>query len=143
MDLEKAYNKIDNFCCSNHNTLQGNKVKYPNGEEEVIDMFSDYQVNKDDDFCKDVYEMTDALETIKDVIDLQKEFGCSLDVFFKVIAAKKVYIELPQFNFNGVYFVNLDFSAQNIFDLGFYVGSFKISFSEYKKTWWLKADKSE
>ena len=65
MDLEKAYNKIDNFCCSNHNALQGNKVKYPNGEEETIDMFGDYQVNKDDDFCKDAYEMVDALEIIK------------------------------------------------------------------------------
>ncbi len=72
MDLEKAYNKIDNFCCLNYNTLQGNKVKYPNGEEEVINMFEHYQETKDDDFCKDVVEMVEALETIKAVIDLKK-----------------------------------------------------------------------
>ena len=60
MDLEKAYNKIDNFCCSNHNTLQGNKVKYLNGREETIDMFDDYKETKDEDFCKDLNEMIDA-----------------------------------------------------------------------------------
>ena len=91
MDLEKAYNKIDNFCCSNHNSLQGNTVRYLNGREEKINMFSDYQETKDDDFCKDADEMVEALETIKELVDLQKEISSPLDVVVKVLEIIKEY----------------------------------------------------
>ena len=95
MDLEKAFNKIDNFCCSNHNTLQGNKVKYLNDREETINMFQDYQETNDDDFCKDVNEMVEALDTIKEVVDLQKQLGCSLEeiVEFMRLLKKTYYID--------------------------------------------------
>ena len=96
MDLEKAFNKIDNFCCSNHNTLQGNKVRYLNDREETIDMFQDYKETNDDDFCKDVNEMVEALDTIKEVVDLQKQLGCSLKeiIEFMRLMKKTYYINI-------------------------------------------------
>ena len=138
MDLEKAYNKIDNFCCSNHNTLQGNKVRYLNNREETINMFSDYQETKDDDFCKDVNEMMDALDTIKEVVDLQKENGCPLEVVFKALKQNYAY-----FKFIGkVEFIVIDSTGNELL-----IHSNKENVGEYlhnyKKTWWLKKDRSE
>ena len=140
MDLEKAYNKIDNFCCSNHNTLQGNKVRYLNGREETIDMFSDYKENKDDDFCKDAYEMVEALETIKEVVDLQKELGCPLDVYVKLVTKQitTIYDELGEM----CTVRNVD-SANCIYVSKKFKGDFWLRVKHYKKTWWLKADRSE
>ena len=140
MDLKKAYNKIDNFCCSNHNTLQGNKVRYLNNREETIDMFSDYKENKDDDFCKDVYEMVEALETIKEVVDLQEELGCPLDVYVKLVTKQvtTIYDELGEMCMVR----NVD-SANCIYVSKKFKGDFYLKVKHYKKTWWLKEDKSE
>lgn len=146
MDLEKAYNKIDNFCCSNHNALQGNKVRYLNGREETIDMFSDYKENKDDDFCKDAYEMVDALETIKEVVDLQKEKGCLSDVLLRAVR-DGIYYEYSKWAFGRVKFQKLQVCL--VYDYGEYrlqpthKADFSIDINEYKKTFWLKEDKSE
>ena len=65
MDLKLAYNKIDNLCCLNHNIHQK-------------EFFEAYAETQDEDFCKDAYEMVDALETIKEIVDLQEDFGGSL-----------------------------------------------------------------
>lgn len=142
MDLEKAYNKIDNFCCSNHNTLQGNKVRYLNDREETIDMFSDYQENKDDDFCKDVYEMVEALETIKNLVDLQEELCCPLEKLIEFSKQETVY------TIYGVHtneIVLIDFSLNRIHitknrDLN---DVYTLYINDYKSTWWVKKDKSE
>ncbi len=139
MDLEKAYNKIDNFCCSNHNTLQGNTVRYLNGREETINMFDDYQENKDDDFCKDVYEMTDALETIKRVVDLQKEFGCPLDV--RERAFDNGFYDIDGNHYFCEHYVPY---LKSMHTRGISIGRerhFKLK--DYKITWWLREDKSE
>lgn len=138
MDLEKAYNKIDNFCCSNHNTLQGNKIRYLNGREETINMFSDYQETKDDDFCKDANEMVEALETIKEVVDLQKEIGCSLDVLFRALKDGIYYDE--EFE-HPILILDKDNFEENSFNL-MVVGTI-VYLKDYKKTWWLKSDRSE
>ena len=50
MDIEKAYNKIDNLCC-----LNSNKEGF----------FDGYKESNDDDFCKDAHEMVEALETLR------------------------------------------------------------------------------
>ena len=149
MDLEKAYNKIDNFCCSNHNTLQGNTVRYLNGREEIIDMFSDYKENQDDDFCKDVYEMTDALETIKKVVDLQKEIGCSFVILSRAIkegiwSTEYWYCEKEE-NQNKLKHIFPKFTIlENEWglDCGDHCYYF-VSLKDYKKTWWLRDDRSE
>ncbi len=56
--MNKAYTKIDNLCCLN-------ACKYQK------DFFQDY-AETDEDICKDVYEMTDCLEEIKEDL-LEKE----------------------------------------------------------------------
>lgn len=148
MELKDAYNKIDNFCCSNHNSLQGNTVRYLNGREEKINMFADYQETKDNDFCKDVNEMVEALETIKELVDLQDDLGCPLKVIGQLFKQDFIYFKYlsnvqtmkvkvikglsygsnPGWYFTCVY-DNVDFIY--------------ISLRDYKKTWWLKEDKSE
>ena len=175
MDLEKAYNKIDNFCCSNHNSLQGNTVRYLNGREEKINMFSDYQETKDDDFCKDADEMVEALETIKELVDLQKEIGCPLDVRLKVDVGTTIYIYVRRDKDANTRVRNEDGTWTRITGDKILVKtivlsdmfsttkskSFKVSspdsiacdeyenrerrlfWSDYKKTWWLKEDRSE
>lgn len=49
MDKLLAYSKIDNLCCVNSRT------------PEFFDAFKD---SNDDEFCRDVPDMVDALETI-------------------------------------------------------------------------------
>lgn len=146
MDLEKAYNKIDNFCCSNHNTLQGNTVRYLNGREETIDMFDDYKETNDDDFCKDVNEMVDALETIKKVVDLQKQIGCPVDVVIKA-TRDGIYYTYGKSLFSRCKFQKLKVCLD--YDYGKYrlrpihKADFSLPLNEYKITWWLKEDKSD
>lgn len=152
MELKDAYNKIDNFCCSNHNSLQGNTVRYLNGREEKINMFADYQETKDDDFCKDANEMVEALETIKELVDLQKEIDCPLIVirqlfkqdfiYFKylsnVIMVKVKVIKGLKYGSNpGWYFTCVYPNEDSNVDF------VHISLRDYKKTWWLKENKSE
>ena len=139
MDLEKAYNKIDNFCCSNHNTLQGNKVRYLNDREETIDMFKDYQETKDEDFCKDVNEMVEALETIKKLVDLQKEIGCPLDIVLKIKFGDIHYVydeNGDRFLINGGEIFKSQFAAYRRTDTEFIDKVFK--WEEYGITWWDK-----
>ena len=142
MDLEKAYNKIDNFCCSNHNTLQGNTVRYLNGREEIIDMFSDYKENRDDDFCKDVYEMTDALETIKKVVDSQKDLGCPLDVLAKAIIQNCFY-DGSDYKETNIGFVNQEGDLGIVISVAEWEYGNTMYLKDYKKTWWLRDDRSE
>ena len=110
----------------------------------LTEKYNDNYVTKDyfgnGDIMKDTYN---AIQKLGKLEDLEEQLGCPLEVFFKVIATKKVYIVLPKCNLNRVYFVNLDFSAQDILTLGFFVGGLKFLFNEYKITWWLKEDKSE
>ena len=96
-----------------------------------------YSISISKNLLQNAYDKLGKLE------DMEEQLGCPLEVFFKVIATKKVYIVLPKCNLNRVYFVNLDFSAQDILTLGFFVGGLKFLFNEYKITWWLKEDKSE
>lgn len=76
MDLKKAYNKIDNLCCLNHNTFQivNEYFKQLFREGKLVrpievDFFEGYKYSEDDDFCKNANEMIDALEIIKNVVD--------------------------------------------------------------------------
>ena len=82
MTLKEAYNKIDNFCCSNHNSLQGNTIKYLNGREEKINMFADYQETKNDDFCKDANEMVDCLDTIQEALEVLEIIKANKNIIF-------------------------------------------------------------
>ena len=150
MDLEKAYNKIDNFCCSNHNSLQDNTIRYLNGREEKINMFSDYQETKDDDFCKDADEMVEALETIKELVDLQKEIGCPLKILFRALKHgiykymwfdkdNPVFRHFDELDTDGesLFFEYLNHDTEGQDEVG------DVYLKDYKKTWWLNEDRSE
>ncbi len=92
MTNKKAYTKIDNLCCLNANRYQK-------------DFFKDYEENKDEDLCKDTYEMVDCLETIKQSLDrlekLEKvikkakdnfdaSYDLSMTVWYKVIGLTEI-----------------------------------------------------
>lgn len=73
MDLEKAYNKIDNLCCLNHNTATSTNMSIEKGIiPDKIDFFEGYNETHDDDFCKDANEMIEALETLKGAVEFHK-----------------------------------------------------------------------
>ena len=134
MDLEKAYNKIDNLCCIN----------------SIRDGYFDAsKETQDDDFCKDVPEMIEALETIKTVVDLQKEVCCPLEIRERA---------LKQCEFEGLYFETTDtdgFERVGVYKCCLGYDAFNNKFywncgwnaetwlDCYKKTWWLKSDRSE
>jgi len=141
MNLKEAYNKIDNFCCSNHNILQGNKIRYLNDREETIDMFQDYRETKDDDFCKDENEMVEALDTIKKVVDLQEQIHCPLVVVFKAVL-RWIYYEDASGNITRDY-VDLHTTLDGEYVLICNNNKEVFFIKDYKKTWWLKKDKSE
>ena len=127
MDLEKAYNKIDNLCCI-HSIREG--------------YFDAYKETQDDDFCKDIPEMIEALETIKTVVDLQKELGCPLKVIFKALR-DGIYI-YDKWNYGEQMLHYIPVLKNGEFVCGFGNKEYYIRMlSDYKKTWWLRPDRSE
>lgn len=129
MDLEKAYNKIDNLCCLNHNKYQK-------------EFFEAYAETQDEDFCKDAYEMMDALETIKEVVDLQEELGCPLNVFFKAFNGIYIIDDWHDLYFAKPALINGKFKIEQHYGV-YDVATYYLELKDYKKTWWLKEDKSE
>ena len=161
MDLEKAYNKIDNLCCLNHNVITITNIDIDHGRvPKKIDFFEGYNETKDDDFCKDANEMMEALETIKSLVDLQKDFGGSLvmilnlmknsntldehchtqDIYFdykgKLISGSFVKLE-----YDNEFIINVETSE--MFDSAYDIDDYDLKVKDYKKTWWFKEDKSE
>ena len=137
MDLEKAYNKIDNLCCVNHTIVAlTNQVIDSGSVPSRIDFFEGYNETQDDDFCKDPKEMVEALETIKEIVDLQKEIGCSLSVLSKALKQDYIYTNSGKHSrlefgtYGGVWCICYGLRTQ-------------IRVDGYKNIWWLKEDKSE
>ena len=146
MDLKVAYNKIDNLCCLNSS-----------GNSNFFDAYKDTQ---DEDFCKDTNEMIDALETIKEIVDLQEDFGGSLvmilnlmknsntldehyhtqDIYFdykgKLIRGSFIRLE-----YNNEFIINVQ--TDEMFDSRYDIDDYDLKVKDYRKTWWLKEDKSE
>lgn len=158
MDLEKAYNKIDNLCLMNYNTATTTNMDIAKERiPDKIDFFKAYKATKgDEDFCKDLDEMLDALETIKEVVDLQEEIGCPLKILQEVKKSKQIYI--------NTYIVQRPSGANMTISKGMYIVTgidmlnnqiqclaqfsdcymeFNVSIYEYKVDWFLKEDKSE
>lgn len=139
MDLEKAYNKIDNLCCFNHNESKYWQDEYG----QWVDFFQGYAQTKDEDFCKDENEMVEALDTIKNLVDTQKEFGCPLDIVLKIKFGDIHYVydeNGNRFFINGGEIFKSQFAAYRRTDTEFIDKVFK--WSDYGKTWWLKEDRS-
>jgi len=153
MDLKSAYNKIDNLCCVNHNVVTITNMDIAHGHiPNKIDFFEGYNETHDDDFCKDANEMMDALETIKEVVDLQDKLGCQLVDFIKIVSLpynskNQIYDE-----FGNVWIVDklqYTYNDQCLFEVRTHIevlGEIKYNYfriNEYKKNWWLKKDRSE
>lgn len=111
---------------------------------------------------------TQALIKLSRLEDLEEQIGCPLEVIVKAIKAGEVYIDSAyNCNVGEIYkignkeFVNLCyvksehidkeeykdiwcFEFEEVFD-DFYKNpdTFIVKASDYKKTWWLKADRSE
>jgi hypothetical protein len=147
MDLEKAYSKIDNLCCLNSTVMQTIKScleQKLNIDPTEIDFFKAYkETNGDEDFCKDVNEMVEALETIKEAVDLQKEIGCPLDARCKVVCDSYIYDE-NGIQYKVVYIDKEHFDCEDPFDndMG-YTRLCAFDWKDYKKTWWLRENKEE
>lgn len=142
MDLEKAYNKIDNLCCLNHNSITIANMSIDKGiVPDKLDFFEGYDETKDDDFCKDTNEMIEALEIIKNLVDLQKEIGCPLDVFFKAFNGIYIIDDWHQLYFAKPAFINGNFKIEQHYGV-YDVATYYLDPKDYGKTWWLEADKS-
>ena len=69
--------------------------------------------------------------------DLEEEIGCPLEIFFRALK-EGIYNEgMKHFNIEH-YFVD-----RNSFDIHYNHSVIVFKVSDYKKTWWLKEDKSE
>lgn len=164
MDLKLAYNKIDNLCCLNDTVMSIIKSCIEQNlkiDPKEIDFFKAYkETNGDEDFCKDTNEMVDALETIKKVVDLQDDFGGSLvmilnlmknsntldehyhtqDIYFdykgKLIRGSFIRLE-----YNKEFIINVQ--TDEMFDSRYDIDDYDLKVKDYRKTWWLREDKSE
>lgn len=114
-------------------------------EKETLEMF-----RKERDHWQEFTVRMGKIENkLKKLEDLEEELGCPLDVFVKLHKQMKFYrlnalneiieCEIDNPNDDEVYHIQADGIIFNQYDYGwqFY------SFEDYKKTWWLKKDKSE
>ena len=85
-------------------------------------------------------------QTIKDELfkyrDLEKELGCPLEVIFKALRQGYIYSSVEK-----DYIIDLKIDEQSFFIAGYKDANvstrFNVYLDNYKKTWWLKEDKSE
>ena len=107
----------------------------------LISYSQDWQTNK---ICE-LYAETE---------DLEEEIGCPLDVVFKAVRQGFIYVDLG----HGLYEetnIRLDYGDISPDEEGYIGCDFKTKYhyildydgcifvEDYKKTWWLKADRSE
>ena len=146
MDLKLAYNKIDNLCCDNNNVLNRMHTEAEQGFDipvEDFDFFKAYKdTHGDEDFCEDANEMIDALETIKEVVDLQDDLGCPLKAFFKAFNGIYIIDDWHDLYFAKPIFIDGKFKIEQHYGV-YDVATYYLELNDYKKTWWLKEDRSE
>ena len=109
-----------------------NEFEYGNGKEEIVNKLGKIE-------------------------DLEEQLGCPLDFIFKVLQAPKIYIEGmnvrseydDRFKFHSKtnnYIINPYAIAGKKPEVAFidrWDYGYNLRLKDYKKTWWLKEDKSE
>lgn len=153
MDLKVAYNKVDNLCCHNHNVVTTTNMDIDKGiVPKKIDFFEGYSETHDEDFCRDAYEMMDALETIKEVVDLQDDLGCPLAIVGRLLLHKERYMyTIEKSKLTGEDFMDKH-KIVGVSEFGVCILTTNYllktepkyyEWNKYGKTWWLKEDQSE
>lgn len=90
-------------------------------------------------------ELENSIKT-KALDDIEKDSGCSIEVVFKALK-NGIYCEYCRSLFSRCKLRKLEVCL--VYDYGFYLlrpthkADFSLPLDEYKKTWWLKEDKSE
>lgn len=103
---------------------------------------------------KDNQLLKDELKAYK---DLEEQLGCSLEFVFKVLKAPKIYIEGmnvrseydDKFKFHSKsnqYIISpyaMDYTRPEFLFVDRWSYGYDLRLKDYKKTWWLKEDKTE
>ena len=94
-------------------------------------------------------DLTLAIDKLGKLEDLEEQLGCPLEVYVKLHQQKKFYrlsalneiieCEIDKPNGDEVFHIQEDGIIFNQYDYGWQFYPFK----DYKKTWWLRKDKSE
>lgn len=102
----------------------------PNKLGQLEDLLQSYNV-------EDLEELDKLLEMATTYEKLSKQLGCPLDVRLQIVNGATVYD-----NYGNAF--KIEFVAEGIF-IGFRTksGGTSFKYTDYKKTWWLKKDKSE
>ena len=99
----------------------------------------------------------DAVDKLGKLEDLEEELGYSLEFIFKVLKSPKIYIEGmnvrseydDRFKFNAKtnqYIINpyaIDGKKTEFLFVDRWAYGYDLRMKDYKKTWWLKEDRSE
>ena len=102
-----------------------------------------------ENYCSQNGDFYDLYNKLGKLEDLEEELGCPLDVYVKLHQQMKFYrlnalneiieCEIDNPNDDEVYHIQADGIIFNQYDYGWQFYPFK----DYKKTWWLKEDRSE
>ena len=131
-----------------------NKVtlkEYVNERIADIKHYIEFNERKNDkDFF--AHKELELYQNAQKYIELTDELGCPLEVFYELLKERNYYFE---YNEKVYYNKNCYINTVNVND-GFisvsvgneelrkkYIFDVKLYFKDYKKTWWLKEDRSE
>ena len=108
-------------------------------ERLTIKTENGYKINLDKVEDKNILDCRTKLGKLE---DLEEELGCPLEVLFKALG-NNVYDETGKAWYIEHYYQ--EFRRYEIHSVRYYgkLCDMKFKTKDYKKTWWLKADKSE
>ena len=96
--------------------------------------------------CDDYWEVRNAYAKVEQALlkaeKLEEQLGCSLEVVFKALTYGVWYEDVA----NRMHCIGVSLDANNYesdFVLNAYTNENAVMVRDYKKTWWLKEDKSE
>ena len=142
-DEQKTYKRLFN-----------KMADYSNCYFPITDFLNDVvHHNEDKDFnkegaYKDLEKIFDTFmeyrNKVQEYKQLEEQIGCPLKVYVQLKADKKIYVQIE----GKIIPMNIQTTHRGVLDLYRVneVGDFSChieKFNNYKKTWWLKADKSE
>ena len=126
---------------------------YSNSCFPITNFLNDIAINNEKNFNKedaynDLEKIFDTFMIYRNKVQeykaLEEEIGCPLKVYVQLKADKKIYVQIE----GKIIPMNIQTTHRGVLDLYRVneVGDFSChieKFNNYKKTWWLKADRSE